>query len=95
MDCYGIQMFENNKKNETYEIVEIFENVTIIYNDGIREVFDAIYQNNNAVYTGTILKINNHEVFVEGGGIPKNIIKNIEWKNKKKIYFKTDSHYKN
>lgn len=86
MEYYGNYMYRENKKQNTFDIIEIFENVTIIYNDGIRELFDAIYLDNNAVYTGKVLKIDNLEVFLEGGGIPKNIIKHIEWNIKKKVF---------
>ena len=65
------------------------QSVTITYNDGKREVFDAIYIRDTGVYTGIVLNIDNHEVFVESGGIPKNIVKHIEWDSKKTVLRKT------
>ena len=57
----------------------------VTYNDGIRELFNAIYINDSRIFTGKILKKGNHEVFIEGGGIPKNNIKHIKWKIKKTV----------
>ena len=82
-------MKDETTKDNTFVPIELFEKVTITYNDGKREVFDAIYIRDNGVYTGIVLNIDNHEVFVESGGIPKNIVKHIEWDSKKTVLRKT------
>lgn len=64
---------------------EIMENVTIIYDDGLREQFDAIRLNGDRVIICRILKINGTKEFVETGIIPKNNIKNIIYDNQNKI----------
>ena len=78
-------------------IIEILENVTIIYDDWKRELFDAIYINDRRVITGRILKIIKprsyiaygcntcHDTFVDSGVIPINNIKSIEGGTKKKL----------
>ncbi len=90
-------MKEDNKINDTFEMIEILENATIIYDDGDREIFEAILLTDNGVIFGWILKIEKtdncksissidcHEIFMEGGGIPKDNIKHIEGGIKKTV----------
>ena len=61
------------------EKIEVFENVRIIYNDGKKDYFEAIYISNKGVFTGRIIKGNK---FVNGGFIPKNNIKYIKGNSK-------------
>jgi hypothetical protein len=82
---------ENHKKNNKFELIEVIENVAVIYQRGRekKEVFDAIYLNGDGIYTGYILKKagnNFFEEFIECGFIPKHNIKNIEGSVKRKVY---------
>ena len=57
---------------------DILENVTIIYKNGLREIFNAISIVNRGVYTGQIKKINNNDIeFVNHSFIPKDQIDRI------------------
>ena len=97
MDNRGSQMSDKNKKDDTFETIEILENVTVIHKNNDRELFDAIHINCNAVSTGQNLKIDKTEpyksgkyceAFVEDGGIPKNNIKSIKRGAKRTVYKK-------
>ena len=93
-------MNNNNKKEDTFEMIEILENAAIIYDDGDREIFEAIFLTDNEVIFGWILKIEKtddcksvssidcHEKFIESGGIPKDNIKHIKGGIKKKVFKK-------
>ena len=60
---------------------KIFENVTIVYDDGIREQFDAIRLNGDRVIICRIQKTNGNKEFIETGIIPRSIIKKISCDN--------------
>ena len=75
-------MTYENRKDDTYEMIEILENATVFYTDGTQEKYDAIHITDKWVFTGHVL---NNEVFVEGGGIPKENVKHIEHNAKRKI----------
>jgi len=94
-------MKEDNKKDDTFEMIEILENATIIYDDGDRAIFKAIFLTDKKVIIfGQILTVENtdhckpassidcHDVFMECGGIPKDIIKSIEGGIKKTVFKK-------
>ncbi|KYK29240.1 hypothetical protein AYK20_06015 [Thermoplasmatales archaeon SG8-52-1] len=94
-------MYTKNCENELYERIEIFENASIIYPDGNREVFDGIQISDNKVIFGRIkiIKCNNTknnrthlkdsiEVFIETGVIPESNIKKIQGGKKRLIYHK-------
>ena len=81
----------NNKKDNNFKIIEVLENVAVIYQKGRqkKEVFDAIYLNGDGIYTGYILKKNDisyYEEFIECGFIPNYNIKKIEGSAKRKVY---------
>jgi len=101
MDGRGNQMNDDNKKDDTFEMIEILENATIIYDDGNRAIFEAILlTDKREIIFGQILTVENtdhdrsvssidcHDVFRECGGIPKDIIKSIEGGTKKTVFKK-------
>jgi hypothetical protein len=86
------------KKDDKFEIIEILENATIIYEDGKREIFEAIFLTDEGeIIFGQLLAVENtdlcesvnsidcHDVFGECGGIPKDNIKSIEGGTKKNV----------
>ena len=80
-----------DKNNLKFEIIEIIENVAVIYHRGKekKEVFDAIYITKDGVFTGFILKKydnNFYEEFIECGYIPNHNIKTIEGSARRKVY---------
>lgn len=81
----------NYKKNKKFELIEVLENVAVIYQRGRekKEVFDAIHKNGDGIYIGFILKKddkNYYEEFIECGFIPNHNIKKIEGSVKRKVY---------
>lgn len=87
-----------NKKDDTFEMIEILENATIIYNDGDRAIFKAIFlTDKKEIIFGQILTVENadhcksvssidcHAIFRESGGIPKDNIKSIVGGTKKSV----------
>jgi hypothetical protein len=48
----------NVKNNHKFEVIEVLENVAVIYEKGRekKEVFDAIHINKEGIFTGYILK---------------------------------------
>ena len=94
-------MKDDNKKDDTFEMIKILENATIIYDDGNRAIFEAIFLTNKGeIIFGQILKVEKsdhcksvssidcHEIFMECGGIPKENIKHIEGGIKKPVFKK-------
>ena len=86
---------DREKKDEPLEMIEILENAIVIYIDGNRELFDAIYIIPREVIIGRILKLDKTEMckgitccelFVGSECIPKNNIKSIEGGTKRSIY---------
>ena len=73
-------MNDKNKKDKSFETIEILENTIVIYSDGTREYYDAVQVIDNLVIFGQII---NHSEFLPSGGIPKNSIRNIEGGMKK------------
>ena len=101
MDGRGSQMNDKNKKDDTFEMIEILENATIIYDDGGRAIFETIHiTDKGVILIGRILKdekighcksignIDCHEIFMEDGGIPKDNVKRIEGGTRKTVYKK-------
>ena len=87
------------RKHDELMKIEILENATIIYDDGDRAIFKAIFLNDKKVIIfGEILTIENqdrsksygnidcYDVFLECGGIPKDNIKSIEGGTKKIVF---------
>jgi hypothetical protein len=94
MDRCGNQM----KKDKKFEMIEILENATIIYEDGKREIFEAFFLTEyGEIIFGHLLAYENtdlcksvngvdcQDIFMECGGIPKDNIKSIEGGNKKNV----------
>ena len=82
------------KNEDSFKIIEIVENVTVIYTDGSKDFFQGIYLNEKGVVLGRIMKLehtNNDlgtgfkEEFVGYGFIPKTSYKDIEDGVKRKI----------
>jgi hypothetical protein len=91
-------MIGDNKKENKADIIEILENVNVIYVNGERTVFQAILLTDNGdIIFGRLLKvmeIDNYrsfrsigcdEIFIEGGGIPKDNVKQIDGGIKKMV----------
>ena len=56
----------------------IIENATIIYVDGLKEIFDAIILKENGIYAGHIKSVNkDKKEFINHSYIPRNQIKKI------------------
>ncbi len=66
-------------------MIEVMENVTIVYIDGIKERYDAIQMTAKKVITGRIFKIDVIEEFKECGFISRQNIKQIYNGSKRKI----------
>jgi len=73
-------------KNAKFKMIEISKNPIVIYKNGDRDLFDAIYINALGIVIGRIFKINGNEEFIESGWIPKSNIKNIESGSRRKVY---------
>lgn len=67
------------------KMVEILENATIVYSDGVKERFDAICLTTKRVITGRILRIDGTEEFREYGFISRRNIKQIYNGSKRKL----------
>ena len=80
-------MKKNYDKNRLMSI-EVIEHPIVVYNDGKRELFNAIYITDCNVLTGNIVRDGDCEVFVGNGGIPTQNISRIETGTKKKIFIK-------
>lgn len=66
-------------------MIEIFKNATIVYTDGVKERFDAIYMTEKMAIIGRIFKINGTELFKECKFILRQDIKQIYDGSKRKI----------
>ena len=75
-------MLKKTSNENEFEIIDILEMAQIIYIDGKMDIFKAIYKANEGVYTGRII---NQNEFVNGGFIPKQIIKRINGGTERKI----------
>ncbi len=94
-------MNDENKKDDTFEMIEILENATIIYDDGNRAIFEAIFLTaEGEIIFGQILKVEKtdlcksissidcRDIFRECGGIPKDNVKRIEGGTRRTVYKK-------
>ena len=68
-----------------FKMVEILENATIVYKDGVKEQFEAICLTDKKVITGRIFKEGKKEEFVDYGFISRRNIKHIYNGSKRKI----------
>ena len=66
-------------------MIEILENATIVYIDGVKEHFDAIHITDKKVITGRLFKKEKTKIFKEYGFILKENIKQIYNGSKIKI----------
>lgn len=78
-------MKDNKKNGKNYSTIKILQNATVIYDNGDREIFEAVYVTKRGVYIGRIV---NHNEFMEYGFITAQIIKKILNGSKKKLYKK-------
>jgi len=98
MDGVSNQMKDNSEQVNTFEKIEILENATILFKDGNRAIFEAIFlAAEEEIIFGQILmpgktdsfkSIKNTDanyIFKECGGIPKDSIKSIEAGTKKTV----------
>ena len=58
-------------------MIEVMENATIVYTDGVKEQFEAIYLTDKRIITGRIFNRNGKEEFKEYGIISRQNIKEI------------------
>ena len=54
-------MNDENKKDDTFEMIEVVKDAIVIYNDGDKKLFDAIHITDKGVFTGHTLKIGKTE----------------------------------
>jgi hypothetical protein len=73
------------KKEEISKKSNILTNVSVIYNDDFKQIFDAIKVIDKGYILGKISMKNGEEVFTEYGFILKENIKKINWDNIRKI----------
>ena len=66
-------------------MIEVMENATIVYTDGVKERFEAVYLTDKRVITGRIYKSNGTEEFKEYGFISRNNVKHIYNGSKRKV----------
>jgi hypothetical protein len=66
-------------------MIEVMENATIVYTDGVREQFEAVYLTDKRLVTGRIFKINGREQFKQHGFISRQNIKEIYNGSKRKV----------
>ena len=67
-------MAVTDKNSEVYVTVEIIADAIVVYNDGKKELFEAIYMTKSWVSTGHILSNGGYHEFIETGGIPQDSI---------------------
>jgi len=66
-------------------MIEVMENATIVYTDGVKERFEAVYLTDKRVITGRIFKTNGIDEFKECGFISRQNIKEIHNGSKRKV----------
>ncbi|MGC9308316.1 MAG: hypothetical protein ACP5FL_06020 [Thermoplasmatota archaeon] len=71
-------MAAENKGRDAYDLVDIIADAIVVYKDGKKELFDAIYVTDTRVSTGHIVTTGDHAEFIEGGGIPRGNILRID-----------------
>jgi len=69
------------KKNEPSEMIEILQNATVIYTDGVRDQFDAIQLTDRWIIIGRIID----DEFLDCGFISKGSIKEIKGGKKREV----------
>ena len=79
------------KQNEKFEIIEALENAIVVYDNGEKELFDAVFVTEKGVITGCILQGQTNKKkhariskeFIGSGFIPKDNIKKINGTRRK------------
>jgi len=66
-------------------MIEVMENAVVVYTDGVKEQFEAVYLTDKRVITGRIYKSNGSEEFKEHGFISRQNIKHIYNGSKRKV----------
>ena len=79
-------MIKNHDNHEEYIKIEILENAIVVYNNGKKEFFDAIYVSEKWVNTGSVSIIEGRQTFISWGGILRENILRIEGGIAKHIY---------
>jgi hypothetical protein len=70
-----------NKSKKSVEVINIIENATVVYTDGVREQFEVVRQTDKGVIIGRIID----GELVDCGFISKNNIKQINDGNMKQV----------
>jgi hypothetical protein len=66
-------------------MIEVMENATIVYTDGVKERYEAVYLTDKRVIMGRIYKSNGTDEFREYGFISRNNVKHIYNGSKRKV----------
>ncbi|KYK28805.1 hypothetical protein AYK20_06540 [Thermoplasmatales archaeon SG8-52-1] len=66
-------------------MIEVMENATIVYTDGVKERFEAVYLTDKRVITGRIYNSNGNAEFKEYGFISRSNVKHIYNGSKRKV----------
>ena len=66
-------------------MIEVLENATIVYTDGVKEQFEAVYLTDKRAVIGRIFKTNGSEEFKECGFISRDNIIHIYNGSKRKV----------
>lgn len=82
-----------NNRDERLKAIEIIQDAIVVYKDGLKELFDAIYITDESLITGRIVNVDDLRVFVEEGGIPKQNVLRIEGGKKMKVFRKDVRNY--
>jgi len=70
-----------NKQKESFKVIEIIQNATVIYSDGVKETFEGLRVIDKGVIIGRVLD----NEFLDCGFISRGNIKEIKDGIKKKI----------
>jgi hypothetical protein len=84
-------MAAENKGRDAYDLVDIIADAIVVYKDGKKELFDAIYVTKTRVSTGHIATTEDHAEFIEGGGIPRGNILRIDGGKTTQMYKESGS----
>ena len=77
-----------NKFDVKLKSIQVLENPIVVYNDGVKELFNALYITDTNILTGRIMEDDDHTIFVGEGGIPQNNIARIIGGTTKQVYQK-------
>lgn len=60
----------SNRDSDSYMSIHVVMDPIVVYRDGSKEFFDAIYVTGKNLYIGHVIKSEEKSIFVEEGGIP-------------------------